>query len=474
MRRLSLGALAAAGLLAGCANLAPGFERPAAPLRSGWAAPTDATATAPADIPWADFITDARLRQAIEAALANNRDLRLAALNVARARSLYRIEVAAGQPQLDASAAATRQRTTGTAGTAGTAGGSGGTSSQFQVQLGLAAYEIDLFNRLGNLSEAALASSFAVEENRRAVQISLVAELAQAWLSLAADQARLQLAQDTLASRQASYDLTRRSQALGGSSGLVVLQARTTVDAARGEVARYSAQVALDRNALELLVGQPLAAAWLPAAGDAGQASLLPALPAGLPSEVLQRRPDLRAAEQTLRAANADIGAARAALYPRISLTAAAGTQSSSLAGLFGTGSGAWSLAPRISLPIFDGGAARAGVRLSEAQQAIAVAQYEKTLQTAFREVADALAVRGTLGAQLAAQQSLTDASARALALSEAVFRNGASSYLEVLDAQRTLYAAQQSLITLRLAEQGNRVTLYRVLGGGWSAAADG
>ncbi len=464
-RALSRTALATAALLAGCANLAPSFERPAPPLRSDWAAPTDATATAPADIPWAEFITETRLRQAITAALANNRDLRVAALNVARARALYRIQDAAGQPQLEATAGATRQRS------ASTAGSTRGTSSQFQVQLGLAAYEIDLFNRLGNLSEAALASYFAVEQNRHAAQISLVAELAQAWLTLAADQDRLQLAQDTLASQQASYDLTRRSQALGGTSGLTVLQAQTTVDAARGEVARLSAQLALDRNALELLVGQPLDAAWLPAAGGAVQASLLPALPAGLPSALLQRRPDVRAVEQTLRAANADIGAARAALYPRIQLTAAAGTQSSSLAGLFGAGSAAWSIAPRISLAIFDGGAARANVRLSEAQQAITVAQYEKTLQTAFREVADALAVRGNLGEQLAAQESLTDASARALSLSEAVFRNGASSYLEVLDAQRTLYAARQALITLRVAEQANRVTLYRVLGGGWSVA---
>ncbi|MES2716842.1 MAG: efflux transporter outer membrane subunit [Pseudomonadota bacterium] len=458
MRRpLLLTTMAAAALLAGCANLAPSFERPAPTLRSDWAAPTSATATAPADIPWRDFITDDRLRQAIQAALANNRDLRVAVLNVERARALYRIEAAAGQPQLEAAAGATRQRTAGSAGS---------TSTQLQVQLGLASYEIDLFNRLGNLSDAALASYFAVEENRHAAQISLVAELAQAWLTLAADQARLQLAQDTLASQQASYDLTRRSQALGGASGLTVLQAQTTVDAARGEVARYRAQLALDQNALELLVGQPLETGWLPAAGGAVQASLLPALPAGLPSELLQRRPDVRAAEQTLRAANADIGAARAALYPRIQLTAAAGTQSSSLAGLFGAGSAAWSIAPRISLPIFDGGAARANVQLSEAQQAITVAQYEKTLQTAFREVADALAVRGNLGEQLAAQQSLTEASARALALSEAVFRNGASSYLEVLDAQRALYAAQQALITLRVAEQANRVTLYRVLGG--------
>lgn len=458
-RALTPTALAAAALLVGCANLAPPFERPAPPLRTDWAAPSDATATAPADIPWADFITDPRLRQALGTGLANNRDLRLAVLNVARARALYRIQDAASQPQLEAAAGATRQRTTGSA---------GGTSSQFQVQLGLAAYEIDLFNRLGNLSDAALASYFAVAENRHAAQISLVAELAQAWLALAADQDRLQLAQDTLASQQASHDLIRRSQALGGSSGLTVLQAQTTVDAALGEVARYSAQLALDRNALELLAGQPLDPAWLPAAGGATQASLLPALPAGLASDLLQRRPDVRAAEQTLRAANADIGAARAALYPRIQLTAAAGTQSSSLAGLFGAGSAAWSIAPRISLPIFDGGAARANVQLSEAQQAITVAQYEKTLQTAFREVADALAVRGNLGAQLAAQQSLTDASARALSLSEAVFRNGASSYLDVLDAQRTLYAARQALITLRVAEQANRVTLYRVLGGGW------
>ncbi|HEX2011081.1 MAG TPA: efflux transporter outer membrane subunit, partial [Roseateles sp.] len=267
---------------------------------------------------------------------------------------------------------------------------------------------------------------------------------------------------------QTSYELTRQARALGGASELTLAQAQTTVDSARVDLARYTSQLAQDRNALELLVGAPLLAELLPGEdGLAAGASQLVEVPAGLPSETLQRRPDVRAAEHQLRAAEADVGAARAALFPSITLTAAAGSQSSSLSGLFDGGTGNWSFAPRIDLPIFDTGRRRANVQLSEADQAIAVAGYEKTLQTAFREVADALAVRATLAEQLAAQQSLTDATARRYELSQALHQNGASSYLELLDAQRSLYAVRQALITLRLSEQLNRITLYRALGGG-------
>lgn len=501
-RAVSAAVLAA--LLGGCANLAPRFERPVAPLRDAWPERAEAPARAASatgsdvaapDLAWRDFITDTRLRQVIAASLANNRDLRVAALNIEQSRALYRIQRAAAWPQFDAAAVATRQRSPASTSGGGANGGdaNGSARSQYTVQLGLASYEIDFFNRVGNLAESALANFFAVEQNRQTVQISLVAEVATAWLTLAADLDSLQLARDTLASQQASFDLTQRTRDLGGTSGLAVARARTTVDAARVEVARYVTLVAQDRNALELLVGRPLDEAWWPArpvatgspaarpagasrpppaasapAYDPPPSSLLLDVPAGLPSEALLRRPDVRAAEQLLRAANADIGAARAALYPSISLTAAAGTQSDSLSGLFKSGSGLWSIAPRIDLPLFDGGERRANVQFSEAQQAIEIAQYERTLQTAFREVADVLALRATLAEQLAAQQSLIDANQRSLALSDALFRNGASSYLDVLDAQRSLYAAQQSLITLRLSEQANRIGLYRSLGGGW------
>jgi outer membrane protein, multidrug efflux system len=454
MKRPALTLICSVLLLAGCANLAPAPQRPAAPVPEAWEQPNTGAA---ADLPWQEVITDARLRQVITQSLADNRDLRVAVLNIERARALYRIERAGQWPTVSLGAEATRQ---------GAAGQQA--SSQYSVELGLASYELDFFGRLRNLSEAALQNFFAVQENRRSSQISLVAEVASAWLTLAADVQRLQLARETLRSRQTSYDLTRQARALGGASELTLAQAQTTVDSARVDVASYSSQLVQDRNALELLVGAPLAAALLPGEDiNAGSASQLVELPAGLPSETLQRRPDVRAAEYQLRAAEADIGVARAALYPSITLTASAGTQSSSLSGLFESGTRIWSFAPKLDLPIFDAGQRRANVQVSEADQAIALANYEKALQTAFREVADALAVRATLAEQLAAQQSLTEATAKRYELSDALYKNGASSFLEVLDAQRSLYTARQSLITLRLNEQLNRVTLYRVLGGG-------
>lgn len=478
--------LCATALLTGCANLAPGHVRPDAPVAAQWPGAAGTTSTAPADIDWRSFVSDARLRGTIARALDNNRDLRVAVLNIERARAQYRIERSALLPGIGAGASAARQRTPAST----SASGSGSASSQYQVDLGLAAYELDFFGRVRNLGESALQNFFAVEENRHSTQISLVAEVATAWLTLAADTDRLQLARDTLQSQQASYELTRRTRELGGASGLTLAQAQTTVDAARVDAARYASLVVQDRNALELLAGGPLPDGLLPAptplgvaAGNApaaqtdvaqGPASLLVDVPAGLPAEVLQRRPDVRAAERRLRAANADIGAARAALFPRITLTASAGTQSRSLGDLFSGGSGFWSFLPQIDLPIFDAGQRRANVQLTEAQQAIEVANYEKTLQTAFREVADALAERGTLAERLDAQKSLTDATQRTYTLSNALFKNGASSYLDVLDAQRALYAAQQNAITLRLTEQANRVALYRVLGGGWGGVAAG
>lgn len=500
------------GALAGCANLSPPLVIPTAPVAAQWPAlaagtagdarSDTATATAPAnaatsipatELDWRSFVTDARLRGSIERALENNRDLRVASLNIERARALYRVERSALFPEISAGASGSRQRSQGSfngnnnanpnTGTSN-ANAAGSINTQYRVDVGLAAYELDLFGRVRNLSEVALQNFFAVEENRQSTQISLVAEVATAWLTLAADNERLQLARDTLSSQQASYELTRRTKELGGTSGLALAQAQTTVDAARVDVARFSSLVVQDRNALELLVGAPLPDDLLPAPATSRTlavnaqnpapvepapppASLLVDVPAGLPADVLQQRPDVRAAERLLRAANANIGAARAALFPSISLTASAGTQSRSLGDLFSSGSGVWSFSPQINLPIFDGGRRRADVQVTQAQQAIEVANYEKTLQIAFREVADALAARGTLAEQLAAQQSLTDATTRAFALSTALFKNGASSYLDVLDAQRAMYVAMQNLISLRLIEQGNRVALYRVLGGG-------
>lgn len=460
-------ALLAAVLLAGCANLAPRYERPPAPVAAGW--PAGAPPAAPdgiaADTGWRGVLADARLQRAVELALANNRDARIASIDVERARALYRVERAAAWPAIDAGAGASRARSAADL----TATGRAGVGQTLSVDVGLASYEIDFFGRVRNLREAALQRYLETEQNQRSARISLVAEVALAWLTLAADQERLQLAERTLQAAQSSDDLTRRRHELGAESGLALAQSRTVVDGARVELANWRRQVAQDRHALALLVGTELPAEALPPGGLDDEAARLVAVPEGLPSDVLLRRPDVLAAERELRAAHADIGVARAALFPRISLTAALGTASRSLGGLFEGDNRTWSLGPALSLPIFDAGAGRAAVEVGEADRRIALARYEQTLQTAFAEVADALAARGQIGEQIEAQRSLVEATERSLQLAQARYRTGADSFLEVLDAQRSLYAAQQSLISLQLTEQGNRVSLYRVLGGGWA-----
>ncbi|WP_043238683.1 efflux transporter outer membrane subunit [Stutzerimonas azotifigens] len=461
IRPAPLAAWLSALALTGCVNLAPEYQRPEAPIRDQW--PADVVAsTAPADVLSAldRFVLDSRLRQVLEQALANNRDLRVAALNVATARAQYRVQRAEQFPTVDGVASGSHSRAAVNSGSE-----TASVEHQYSVALSLS-YELDLFGRLRNLSDAALESYLALEETRRSTQISLVAEVATAWLTLAADQELLQLAKDTLASQQASYDLQQRSHALGNTSGLELAQAQTTVESARVDVAAYQSQVQLDLNALELLVGAPVDSALLPQALEADSAELV-ALPGELPSSLLQQRPDVLAAEHTLKAANADIGAARAAFFPSINLTGSAGTTSSELAGLFKAGSGAWSFAPSISVPIFNNGANRASLAAARSEHDMQLATYEKTIQTAFSEVADALAVRSTIQARLAAQQALTDATERSYTLADALYRSGASSYLDALDAQRSLYAARQTLIDLRLTEQSNRITLYKALGGG-------
>jgi len=448
-------------VLAGCVNLAPDYQQPQAPIPQQW--PTSAElGSASAQIGWQAFFLDARLRQVIEQALANNRDLRVAALNVEKARALYRVQRAEQLPTINAAGSGTHSRTP--ASLSGT--GSARTTHQYSAELGLSGYELDLFGRIRNLSEAALEDYLALEETRRSTQISLLAEVANAWLTLAADRDLLKLAEDTLSSQQSSYELQQRSHALGNTSGLTLAQAQTTVESARVDVAAYQSQVQQDLNALNLLVGTSLSEELLPLGLSEGSAELLE-IPAGLPSSLLQRRPDVLAAEHGLKSANADIGAARAAFYPSISLTAGAGTSSAALSGLFTSGSGAWNFAPSISLPIFDAGANRANLQVAERELDIQLATYEKTLQDAFREVADVLAERGTLRQRMEAQQALTEATARSQQLADALYLNGASSYLDALDAQRELYAAQQNLISLQLTEQSNRIALYRVLGGG-------
>lgn len=448
-------------LLAGCVNLAPDYQQPQAPIPQQWPASAE-LGSASAQIGWQAFFLDARLKQVIEQTLANNRDLRVAALNVEKARALYRVQRVEQLPTLNAGGSGTHSRTP--ASLSGT--GSASTTHQYSAALGLSGYELDLFGRIRNLSDAALEDYLALEETRRSTQISLLAEVANAWLTLAADRDLLKLAEDTLTSQQASYELQQRSHALGNTSGLILAQAQTTVESARVDVAAYQSQVQQDLNALNLLAGSQLAEELLPGGLSENSAELLD-VPAGLPSSLLQQRPDVLAAEHGLKSANADIGAARAAFFPSISLTASAGSSSAALSGLFSGGSGAWNFAPSISLPIFDAGSNRANLQAAESERDIQLATYEKTLQSAFREVADVLAERGTLRQRMDAQRALTEATARSQNLADALYRNGASSYLDALDAQRELYAAQQNLISLQLTEQSNRIALYRVLGGG-------
>jgi multidrug efflux system outer membrane protein len=453
--------LVAAVVLSGCINLAPHYQQPEAPVPGEWQAGVQGEV--PADIQWQQFFTDRRLADLQTLALANNRDLRLASLNIEKAQAQYRIQRAAAFPTLDASVSGTHSRTPGSLSSSGTAV----TSHDYSAQLGLSSYEVDVFGRVQNLQDEALEDYLALTETRRSTQISLVAEVATAWLTLAADNEHLQLAEETLASQQSTYELTQRSHTLGGSTALAVAQAQTTVESARVDVAEYQSQILQDRNALRLLVGSDIPDALLPDAHLRSSAALVQ-VPAELPSSLLQRRPDVLAAEHSLKSANIDIGAARAAFFPSISLTANAGSASASLSSLFKAGSGAWTFAPSISLPIFDAGSNRATLDAAKVEKEIQVQTYQQTLQTAFKEVADALAVRSTLDQRLTAQQALTEASQKSYDLSDALYRAGSQSYLEALDSQRSLYSAQQDLITLRLAEQSNRVSLYKVMGGGW------
>lgn len=447
----------AALALSGCINLAPQYQQPEAPVPGAWQPQVKGEVST--DIQWQQFFTDKRLAQLQTLALANNRDLRLASLNIEKAQAQYRIQRAAAFPTIDAGLSGTHSRTS----TSGTTT----TTHDYSAQLGLSSYEVDVFGRVQNLQDEALEDYLALTETRRSTQISLVAEVATAWLTLAADNERLQLAEETLTSQQTTYELTQSSFALGGSTALAVAQAQTTVESARVDVAEYQSQILQDRNALRLLVGSDIPDALLPGTRLQTAAALVQ-VPAELPSSLLQRRPDVLAAEHSLKSANIDIGAARAAFFPSISLTANAGSASSSLSNLFKAGSGAWTFAPSISVPIFDAGSNRATLDAAKVEKEIQVQTYQQTLQTAFKEVADALAVRSTLDQRLAAQQALTDASQKSFDLSDALYRAGSQSYLEALDAQRSLYSAQQDLITLRLAEQSNRVTLYKVVGGGW------
>ncbi|WP_369826817.1 efflux transporter outer membrane subunit [Comamonas sp. 26] len=463
----AVAAACAAALLAGC-NLAPVYKTPDLPVPetvSANAAPVQASEAALQQAQALQWLQSPQLRDVVALALSNNRDLRVAIGSIEKARAQYGITRADLLPGITAQAQGNRTRSAADLTTTGRST----INEQYTAQLGFASYELDLWGRIRNLSEASLQQFLLSQENQRNVQISLVADVSNAWLTLAADQARLQLAKDTLDSRIKAFELTRKMYELGSTSGLVLAQNQTTVDTARGDVASYTSQVDRDRNALQLLVGGPVPAPLLPTAqtlmNDADTAALK-AVPVPLPSNVLLKRPDVQAAERNLQAMNANIGAARAAMFPSITLTGSIGTGSSDLDRLFGNSNSTWSFIPLVRLPIFDAGRNRANVQVAESNQRIALNQYEKSVQTAFREVADVLADRAQWDERLSAQTSMVANTQKAFDLSNARFKAGVDNYLSVLDAQRSLYTAQQTLIGLRLAEQLNRVTLWKTLGG--------
>ncbi|MDD5761850.1 MAG: efflux transporter outer membrane subunit [bacterium] len=453
-------------LLAGCA-LAPKYTRPEAPVPASWPsgpaydnARVSPGAPAAVDLKWQEFFTDDRLLKVIETALKNNRDLRIAALNVERARALYGIQRAGLFPTVNATGGGSRQHVPADL----ASGGKATTSEQYGVNLGIASWEIDFFGRIRNLKDAALQEYLATGEARHGAQILLVSGVANAYLAFAADRENFRLAQSTLDTRKAAYDLIRKRYDAGISNELDLRQAQTRVDAARVDLALYSRLVAQDENALDLLVGSKAPAELLP--DNLTLVSPAREISPGMSSEVLLLRPDILQAESRLKAADANIGAARAALFPRISLTTAFGTASGELSGLFRSGSESWNFSPQVVVPIFDA-RARAALDAIKVEREIAVAQYEKAIQAAFREVADALAVRGTVEDQMSAQLSLVEAESEAYRLSNARYMKGIDSFLGVLDAQRSLYAAQQGLIAVRLTRFANQVRLYAVLGGG-------
>jgi multidrug efflux system outer membrane protein len=467
---------AAVVALLGACTLEPHYDRPASPvppLEGGTAG-----GTAAADIGWREFFPDPQLQQLIALALANNRDLRVAALNVQSAQAQYRIQRAQLFPTIDASAVEQVERIpigvlegevppgAGGAGRGASALPSGITVHTYDVGLGFTSYELDVFGRIRSLSHAALQQYFSSGETRRSVQLTLVAEIATAYITVLADQTLLDITRNTLKSQEDSYALTEKLFNGGTSTELALRQAETTVDTAKANIAQYNRQQALDRDALQLLLGAPIPDG-IDFSRGLDRGNMVAELEEGIPSDVLVRRPDVLAAEHQLMASNAQIGAARAAFLPSISLTGNFGTESTQLSGLFKGGSGAWSFSPQISVPIFVGGANVANLQATKLARDTAVAQYEKAIQTAFQEVADALVARGTLDDQLAAQQALVTASEKAYRLADMRYRGGVDTYLNALVAQISLYSAEQQLQSVRLLRLQNLVTLYKALGGG-------
>ncbi|MDR0770841.1 MAG: AdeC/AdeK/OprM family multidrug efflux complex outer membrane factor [Burkholderiales bacterium] len=462
--------LAVAALLLGGCTLIPKYEQPPTPVAAQWptgsayrAQDVSAAGQQAADIGWRTFFADPQLQRLIETALTNNRDLQVSALNIQRAQAMYQIRRADLLPTVAVGASEAAQRVPGDL----NATGQPMITRQYGVSVGLSSYELDFFGRIRSLNQQALELYLATEEAWRSAQISLVSEVANAYLVWLADRQRLQVAQETLKSQRQSYDLIKMRYDQGIVSELNLRQAQTSVEIARADAANYTGWVARDENALSLLLGTPALPEWLTADRMEDLGTEIHLTAGEVPSAVLQQRPDILAAEHRLKAANANIGAARAAFFPTISLTTSVGTASASLSGLFKAGSGVWAFAPQIGLPIFDSGRNLANLEVSETDRAIALAQYEKAIQSAFREVSDALAQRGTIDEQLAAQKALAEATAATFHLATARYEKGVDSYLTVLDAQRGMYSANLGLVGVQLVRQMNQVALYKSLGGG-------
>ena len=471
--------------MGGC-SLVPTYERPHAPVAETWpdaALDADSATTAPAaEMPWQEFVHDEALRELIGMALSGNRDLRIAVQNIEMARAQYRIRRADQLPSLGMSASGER-------GTANMSLGANSVSSIYTVGLGISAWELDFFGRVAALKDVALSNYLATEEARKAAQISLISNVASTWLQLKTDTELLALAERTLVTRETSLELMQLRVENGASSALELHQTESLAAAARATRAQQQRLRSQDANLLTLLVGQAVPERLIPPVpqSDATPAdrhpdqlvSMVPPVdelptftdvPAGLSSDLLLRRPDIRAAEQQLIAANANIGAARANFFPRISLTGNLGRISGDFSDLFGSeGQRIWSAGAGLSLPIFDMGRNRANLDAAKAAREIAVSQYEKAIQSAFREVADALVARSTFADQLAAQQAQAEAERSRFSLAELRYRNGVASYLDLLDAQRSLFAIEQALAQTRLAQRVSEVQLYKALGGGWS-----
>ncbi|RWU22317.1 multidrug transporter [Pseudomonas alkylphenolica] len=463
----SLLSLAITAFMLGGCSLIPDYQTPESPVAAQWPqgpaySPTESAQVAAAEQGWRQFFHDPALQQLIQTSLVNNRDLKVAALNIDAYRAQYRIQRADLFPAVSATGSGNRQRLPADMSQSGEAG----ITSTYSATLGVSAYELDLFGRVRSLTEQQLEIYLSSEEARRSTQIALVASVANAYFTWQADQDLLKLTEDTLKTYEQSYALTLRSNEVGVASALDLSQARTSVEGARVKLAQYQRLVAQDQNSLAVLLGTGIPAN-LPAAKDL-DSDLLAEVPAGLPSDVLHRRPDIQEAEHLLKAANANIGAARAAFFPSISLTANAGTISPDMSGLFNGGSGTWLFQPQINLPIFNAGALRASLDYSKIQKDINVAKYEKTIQTAFQEVSDGLAARKTFNEQLQAQRDLVSANQDYYRLAERRYRIGVDSNLTFLDAQRQLFNSQQSLITDRLSQLVSEVNLYKALGGGW------